>query len=182
MPPLERPLVWVDLEMTGLDPAVHTIVEAAVIITDGQLETVVEGPELVISATDDELALMDDFVTKMHTSSGLVELVKASKVTTAEAEEAILAFIKEHVPEKRKGVLAGNSIHADRGFLQQHMPSITDHLHYRLIDVSTVKELARRWYPEALAGAPEKGGGHRALADIRESIDELRYFRAQVFK
>ncbi len=182
MPALKRPLVWIDLEMTGLDADVHTIVEIAVIITDGDLEVTVEGPEFVIHATDEELALMDEVVTKMHTKSGLLGQARESTVSLADAEQAVLAFIVEHVPEPRSGILAGSSIHADRSFLVRHMPTITDHLHYRLVDVTTIKELARRWYPEAVASAPEKSGDHRALIDIRESIDELKHYRAQVFK
>ncbi|NND85550.1 MAG: oligoribonuclease [Acidimicrobiia bacterium] len=182
MDALTDPLVWVDLEMTGLDPAEHVIVEIAVIITDGALETLVEGPDLIIHATDEQLGRMDDFVTKMHKGSGLTEAVRASTLTVAEAEEQVMAFIKEHVPEHRVGLLAGNSIHTDRTFLTRYMPAITDHLHYRLVDVSTVKELARRWYPDDIEDAPIKGGAHRALADIRESIDELRWFRDRVFR
>ncbi len=181
MPDLTRPLVWIDLEMTGLDPNIHTIVEIAVIITDGGLEETIEGPDLVIHATDEELDLMDDVVRKMHRKSGLTKAARASTITIHDAQDTVLAFITEHIPEPRVGVLAGNSIHADRGFLLRHMPAIAAHLHYRLVDVSTVKELARRWYPDVLDGAPEKGGGHRALVDIRESIEELRYYRGQVF-
>lgn len=182
MPGLSRPLVWIDLEMTGLDPNVHTIVEVAVIITDGELEQVIEGPDLVIHATEEELARMDEVVLKMHTKSGLLGLIRASVVSLADAEQAVMEFVLEHVPERRTGVLAGNSIHADRSFLLQYMPAVAEHLHYRLVDVSTIKELARRWYPEAVKTAPEKDGDHRALVDIRESIAELRHYRAEIFK
>lgn len=176
------PLVWVDLEMTGLDPDEHVIVEIAVIVTDGTLDTVIEGPDLIIHATDEELGRMDDFVTKMHEKSGLTAEVRASTLTLAEAEAEVMHFLRTHVPEPRTGLLAGNSIHTDRIFLTRYMPAITDHLHYRLVDVSTVKELSRRWYPDLMGDAPEKGGAHRALADIRESIDELRWFRERAFK
>ncbi len=182
MTDLQQPLVWLDLEMTGLDPNVHTIIEIAVIITDGDLAEVIEGPDIVIAATDEELALMDGVVSKMHRKSGLTRAVRDSTVSLADAEETVLSFIREHIPEPKVGILAGNSIHADRSFLVRSMPAIADHLHYRLVDVSTVKELARRWYPDSLEGSPEKGGGHRALVDIRESIEELRYYRQQVFK
>lgn len=182
MPALNRPLVWIDLEMTGLDPNIHTIVEVAVIITDGDLEQVIEGPDLVIHATEEELARMDEVVLKMHTKSGLLELVRASEISIADAEKAILEFLVEHVPEPRAGVLAGNSIHSDRSFLLRYMPAVAEHLHYRLVDVSTIKELARRWYPEAVKSAPDKDGDHRALADIRESIAELRHYRAEIFR
>lgn len=178
---LEDPLVWVDLEMTGLDPDEHVIVEIAVIITDGALETLVEGPDLIVHATDEQLGRMDDFVTKMHAASGLTEAVRGSTCTVEDAEAQVMAFITEHV-EYRAGLLAGNSVHTDRVFLARYMPAIVDHLHYRIVDVSTVKELARRWYPDDLDDAPAKGGAHRALADIKESIDELRWFRDRVFR
>jgi oligoribonuclease len=182
MAELTDPLVWVDLEMTGLDSERHVIVEIAVIVTDGSLEATVEGPDLIIHATDEELGRMDDFVTKMHGGSGLTEAVRASTLTVDEAEAQVMAFITEQVPEQGVGILAGNSVHTDRVFLAKYMPTIVDYLHYRIVDVSTVKELARRWYPGVLDSAPEKGGAHRALADIRESIDELRWFREQVFR
>jgi oligoribonuclease len=182
MPDLADPLVWVDLEMTGLDPDEHVIVEIAVIVTSGDLATAIEGPDLIIHATDEELGRMDDFVTKMHAKSGLTEEVRASTLTVAEAEHQVMRFLRTHVPEPKVGLLAGNSVHTDRIFLTRFMPAITGHLHYRIVDVSTVKELARRWYPGVLDDAPEKGGAHRALADIRESIDELRWLRERVFR
>ena len=182
MAELTDPLVWVDLEMTGLDPEEHVIVEIAVIVTDGALETLVEGPDLIIHATDEELGRMDDFVTKMHRTSGLTKAAQESTLSVSEAEAQVMAFITEHVPEHRIGLLAGNSVHTDRMFLARYMPAIVDHLHYRIVDVSTVKELARRWYPDDLDDAPTKGGAHRALADIQESIEELRWFRERVFR
>jgi oligoribonuclease len=178
---LEQPLVWIDCEMTGLDPDTEVLVEIAVIVTDGQLDRVVEGPDLVISQPAEKLAAMADVVQEMHRSSGLTEAVAASTVTVAEAEQQVLAFVREHVPSARSAPLAGNSIHADRAFLARYMPALEAYVHYRNVDVSTVKELARRWYPEVLREAPEKHGGHRALADIRESIEELRWLRSVVF-
>ncbi len=168
--------------MTGLDPARHVIVEIATIVTDDQLEVVAEGPDLVVHATDDELARMDEVVRVMHTKSGLLGAIQASTVSLAEAGGATLDFIKSHVPEARTVPLCGNSIGTDRRFLAVHLPEIEEWLHYRSVDVSTVKELCRRWYPEAMVGAPVKAAGHRALDDIRESLAELRYYRATVFR
>jgi oligoribonuclease len=179
---MEHPLVWIDLEMTGLDPDTERIVEIAVIVTDGTLEERHEGPELVISQPDELLERMADVVKEMHATSGLTAAVRASQLSEADAEEEILAFVRQVVPEAGVAPLAGNSIHADRAFLRRYMPALNAHLHYRNVDVSTIKELARRWYPEALESAPNKGGGHRALADIRESIDELRHYRSTVFR
>jgi oligoribonuclease len=175
-------LVWMDLEMTGLDPARHAVVEIATLITDDNLEIVAEGPDLVVHADDVALAEMDDFVRTMHTKSGLLTAIQASTTTLEAAGEATLAFIKEHVPEVRSVPLCGNSIGTDRRFLAIHLPAIEEYLHYRSVDVSTVKELARRWYPRAYRRAPKKSGGHRALDDIRESVAELRYYRESVFK
>jgi oligoribonuclease len=171
-----------DLEMTGLDHTKDVIVEIATLITDDELNVVAEGPDLVVHATDEQLAGMDPFVRDMHTRSGLLELIKGSTVDLEDAGAATLAFIKEHVPEPRSVPLCGNSIGMDRRFLRAYLPEIEDHLHYRSIDVSTIKELARRWYPDDLALAPPKKGGHRALDDIRESIDELRFYRQAVFR
>ena len=182
VPALVDPLVWVDLEMTGLDPETDLVLEAAVIVTDGALETLMEGPDLVIAAPETALAAMDRVVAEMHARSGLDAEVRASRLTLAAAEEQLLAFVTRHVPVAGTVPLAGNSIHADRMFLRRHMPRLEAHVHYRNVDVSTVKELARRWFPEALQDAPTKGGGHRALADIRESIEELRYYRKAVFR
>jgi oligoribonuclease len=171
-----------DLEMTGLDPARDVIVEIASLVTDDELTIVAEGPDLVIHQPPEALAGMDDFVRQMHTRSGLLPLIEASTISLADAGEQTLAFIKEHVPDARSVPLSGNSIGTDRRFLALHLPEIEEYLHYRSIDVSTVKELCRRWYPDALKGAPDKAGGHRALDDIRESVEELRYYRAKVFK
>ncbi len=174
-------LVWMDLEMTGLDPQRHVIVEIATIVTDDDLQVVAEGPDLVVHQPPDALALMDQVVVEMHTRSGLLEAIAASTVTLEEAGAATLAFIREHVPEARTVPLCGNSIGTDRRFLARYLPDIEEYLHYRSVDVSTIKELARRWYPEALAGLPRKATSHRALDDIRESIEELRHYREQVF-
>lgn len=174
-------LAWMDLEMTGLDPSRHVIVEIATILTDDDLNLIAEGPELVIHATQAELSHMDDFVTDMHTSSGLLEQIKASPVSLEEAGAATLAFLQEHIPEARTVPLCGNSIGTDRRFLAVHLPEIEEFLHYRSVDVSTIKELARRWYPQALSKMHRKGSGHRALDDIRESVEELKYWRSAVF-
>ena len=182
MEPLSWPLVWIDLEMTGLDPDSDHIVELAMIITDGQLDTLVEGPDIVISAPEEALEAMDDVVRQMHASSGLTPAIRGSDVTVKQAEQMALQFLKAHVPEARLAPLAGNSVHADRAFLRKYMPELEAYVHYRNVDVSTIKELARRWHPEAVAQAPKKAGGHRALADIRESIEEMRYWRRAVFK
>lgn len=179
---LQQPLIWVDLEMTGLEVDREVIVEIAVIVTDGQLEVIREGPELVLGADDGVLARMHPRVKEMHRKSGLTTLVRASDLTLADAEAVVLDFVTTHVPAAGTAPLAGNSVHADRAFLKRYMPKLEGHAHYRNVDVSTVKELARRWYPEALDQAPTKGGGHRALADIRESIEELRWFRQSVFR
>ncbi len=179
---MDQPLVWIDLEMTGLDPDNDVILEIACIVTDGSLEEIHEGPNLVIHATGDQLEGMVDIVTEMHTKSGLITDVPDSTTTAAQAERLVIEFIAEHVPEPFTAPLAGNSVHADRAFLRKYMPALNDYLHYRIVDVSTIKELARRWYPEAVEKAPKKQGDHRALADIRESIEELRYFRETVFR
>lgn len=179
---LKDPIVWVDLEMTGLDPESDVILEIAVIVTDGLLETVVEGPDLVLYATDEELQRMPPVVVEMHVSSGLTQVVRESKIDVREAEREVLAFLKQHVPEARTAPLGGNSIGTDRMFLRRHMPALEAHLHYRNVDVSTLKELVGRWYPGALQMRPEKNGGHRALADIRESINELRWYKDNVFR
>jgi len=170
-----------DLEMTGLDPARHTIVEIATLVTDDDLVVVAGGPDLVVHADARELAAMDDFVRGMHTRSGLLAAMATSTLTLAEAGHQTLEFIKAHVPEPRTVPLCGNSIGTDRRFLAAQLPEIEDWLHYRSVDVSTVKELCRRWYPAALAGAPEKGTTHRALEDIKESLAELAYYRATIF-
>ena len=168
--------------MTGLDPAKDVIVEIATIVTDDELEIVAEGPDLVVHQPPEALVGMEPVVVDMHTSSGLLTAIAASTVTLGAAGEATLAFIREHVPEARTVPLCGNSIGTDRRFLAAYLPEIEEHLHYRSVDVSTIKELTRRWYPGALDGVPRKATAHRALDDIRESIDELRWYRANVFK
>ena len=174
-------LVWMDLEMTGLDPAEHVIVEFATLITDDNLEIIAEGPSIVVHATDAQLAKMDPIVVEMHTKSGLLEEIKASDVSLDEAVQQTLTFLKEHVKEPRTVPLCGNSIGMDRRFLAIYANEIEEFLHYRSIDVSTIKELARRWNPAALASAPKKDTAHRALDDIRESISELRHYRSTFF-
>ncbi|MEO6775553.1 MAG: oligoribonuclease [Kofleriaceae bacterium] len=174
-------LVWLDMEMTGLDPAKERIIEMATILTDGNLVEIAIGPDLVIHQADDILAAMDDWNTKHHGGSGLVERVKASTVTEADAEALTIAFINAHVSAKERPVLAGNSIHQDRRFVRKYMPVLEKRLHYRMVDVSTIKELGRRWFPAIVAKQPQKHETHRALDDIRESIDELRFYRQHVF-
>jgi oligoribonuclease len=174
-------LAWIDLEMTGLDPSRHAIVEIASLITDDDLNIVDEGPELIVHATTEQLAEMDDFVTAMHTRSGLLKAIEASPLSLAEAGQRTLDFLKQHISEERTVPLAGNSIGTDRRFLATQLPDIEEYLHYRSVDVSTVKELCRRWYPEIYKDAPTKKGGHRALQDIRESVSELAYYRAALF-
>ena len=174
-------LVWMDLEMTGLDHTADVIVEIATIITDDDLEIVAEGPDLVIHQPDEVLAKMDPFVVEMHTRSGLLDLIKASTVSLDDAGAATLEFIKEHVPEPGSVPLCGNSIGTDRRFLATYLPDIENHLHYRSIDVSSVKELVKRWYPDIDTARPRGQGSHRALDDIRESIREMAYYREHVF-
>jgi oligoribonuclease len=174
-------LAWMDLEMTGLDPSRHVIVEIATLVTDDDLTVVAEGPDLVVHATPEQLAEMDDFVTAMHTRSGLLEAITTSTLTLEEAGTQTLEFLKLHIPEARTVPLAGNSIGTDRRFLATQLPEIEEYLHYRSVDVSTIKELARRWYPKVSHGAPRKSGSHRALDDIKESVAELRYYRGAVF-
>lgn len=175
-------LAWMDLEMTGLDPSQHVIVEIATLITDDELNLVAEGPNIIVHATDDELSGMDKVVVEMHTRSGLLEAIKASTVTLEEAGAETLAFLKEHIPEAGTVPLCGNSIGTDRRFLAVWLPDIENYLHYRSIDVSTLKELARRWNPDVVSKAPHKAGGHRAMDDIKESLKELQYFREALFK
>ena len=175
-------LVWMDLEMTGLDPARDTIVEIATLVTDDELNVVAEGPDLVVHQPAERLAAMEAVVREMHTRSGLLQAIGSSTLTLAEAGDLTLAFIKEHAPDPHTVPLAGNSIGTDRRFLAAYLPAIENWLHYRSVDVSTVKELARRWYPDAVASAPDKRGGHRALDDIRESVEELRHYRKAVFR
>ncbi len=169
------------MEMTGLDPERERVIEIAALITDGQLEVIAEGPDLVIHQPEAVLSAMDDWNKTHHGESGLIDAVRASELSEAEAEAQILAFVAEHCPA-RTAPIAGNSVHQDRRFLQRYMPALEAHLHYRNVDVSTVKELARRWYPNELASAPPKAETHRALDDIRESLAELRYYRRSLFK
>jgi len=173
-------LVWIDCEMTGLNPDTDVLVEIAVVITDSDLTPLDEGIDIVIAATPQQLVAMDEVVHEMHTSSGLLDAIRASSTTVKQAEEQVLDYVKRFVPDRRKAPLCGNSIATDRTFITRYMPELDDHLHYRMIDVSSIKELARRWYPRAYFNAPAKDGGHRALADILESINELRYYRATV--
>jgi len=174
-------LAWMDLEMTGLDPDTHVVVEIATLITDDDLNIVAEGPNLVIHQSEEAMASMDPFVENMHTKSGLLEQIRESTITLDEAKAQTLAFLKEHIPEERTVPLCGNSIGTDRRFLAKHLTEVEEFLHYRSVDVSTIKELSRRWYPGVLKGAPEKAAGHRAMDDIKESVAELVYFRGAVF-
>lgn len=174
-------LVWMDLEMTGLDPVKNVIVEIATLITDDDLEIIAEGPDLVVHQPEEALTAMEQIVVEMHTKSGLLDAIRSSTMTLEDAGAQTLAFIKEHVREARKVPLCGNSIGMDRRFLDQYLPEIEHWLHYRSIDVSSVKELAKRWYPTLNQGRPYKAGSHRALDDIRESISELRFYREHVF-
>jgi oligoribonuclease len=173
-------LVWIDCEMTGLDLQGDALIEIAVLVTDGELAVLGEGVDIVILPPAESLVDMDPVVVEMHTASGLLDELPGG-TTLAEAEAQVLAYIREHVPEARKAPLAGSSVYTDRGFIARDLPALEEHLHYRLVDVSTIKELSRRWFPRAYFAAPTKHGGHRALADILESIEELRYYREAVF-
>ncbi|MGH9057658.1 MAG: oligoribonuclease [Acidimicrobiales bacterium] len=175
-------LAWMDLEMTGLDPARDTIVEIATLLTDDDLNVVEEGPDIVVATSAEQLAGMDDVVRAMHKRSGLLAAIAASDVSLADAGAATLAFLRRHIPEPRSVPLCGNSIGTDRRFLAAWLPEVDAYLHYRSVDVSTVKELARRWYPEAYSNGPKKAGSHRALGDILESVRELKYYRDTVFR
>lgn len=170
-------IVWIDCEMTGLDTRVDVLVEVAAVVTDSELNVLDAGVDVVIRPPDEALAQMGDVVREMHTASGLLDVLDQG-MTLAEAETVVLDYVRRWVPEPRKAPLAGNSVGTDKAFLELGMPGLVDHLHYRVIDVSSLKELARRWYPRIYFGSPAKHGGHRALADILESIDELRYYRA----
>jgi oligoribonuclease len=174
-------IVWIDMEMTGLSPETDRVIEIATIITDGQLSVIAEGPEFVIHQPSWVLEGMDDWNRKHHGESGLVDRVAKSKTTVEEAESETLRFISQYC-EENTTPLAGNSIHQDRRFIARYMPELDHHLHYRMIDVSTVKELAKRWYPDIVDRMPRKKNSHRALDDIRESIDELRLLRRSVFR
>ncbi|MGZ4753745.1 MAG: oligoribonuclease [Acidimicrobiia bacterium] len=173
-------LVWIDLEMTGLDTARHTIVEIAVLVTDSELELVDEGIDLIVHASPDELAQMDDYVTKMHTKSGLLAAIEASTLSLADAGAQVLTYLGEQLPGPETAPLCGNSIGVDRRFLDRYLPEVDQYLHYRSVDVSSFKELCRRWYPSVYKKRPDKLESHRALDDIRESIEELRFYRANI--
>jgi oligoribonuclease len=173
-------IVWIDCEMTGLSLETDALIEVAALVTDFELNQLGDGVDLVIAPPAEALEQMDDFVRAMHTSSGLLEELAAG-TTMEEAQSQVLEYVRKWVPEPRKAPLGGNTVATDRGFLARDMPELEAHLHYRIIDVSSIKELSRRWYPRAYFASPKKSGGHRALADIRESIAELRYYREAVF-
>jgi oligoribonuclease len=172
-------LVWIDCEMTGLDSATDALIEVACLVTDPELNVLGEGVSVVIKPSPEVLANMGDFVREMHEASGLLAELE-SGVDMATAQAAVLAYVREHVPAG-KAPLAGNTVGMDKVFLERDMPELMSHLHYRVVDVSSIKELARRWYPRVFFNAPEKHGGHRALGDIRDSIRELKYYRETVF-
>ncbi|HEY7009451.1 MAG TPA: oligoribonuclease [Jatrophihabitantaceae bacterium] len=174
-------LVWIDCEMTGLDLARDALIEVAVVVTDADLAMLDDGLDLVINVADDVLDTMVPFVRDMHASSGLTGAVRTSTITLGQAETQVLDYVRSHVPEPKTAPLCGNSIATDRGFLARDMPRVDEHLHYRMIDVSSIKELAKRWYPRVYQAQPDKGLSHRALADIRESIQELAYYRGTLF-
>ncbi|RAU95823.1 oligoribonuclease [Mycolicibacter senuensis] len=174
-------LVWIDCEMTGLDLGSDKLIEIAALVTDGELNILGDGIDVVIHADDADLDAMSDVVTDMHTRSGLIDEVRASTVDLATAEKMVLDYVRTHVKQAKTAPLAGNSIGTDRGFLARDMPALDDYLHYRMIDVSSIKELCRRWYPRIYFGQPEKGLAHRALADIHESIRELKFYRRTAF-
>lgn len=170
-----------DLEMTGLDPARHVIVEIATLVTDDELNIVAEGPDLVVHQDDPALAEMDLVVVEMHTRSGLLDAIRSSTMSLADAGAQTLEFIKSHVSEPRRVPLCGNSIGMDRRFLAAYLPEIEEYLHYRSVDVSTVKELVKRWYPAVNSGRPRKAGSHRAMDDVLESVAEMKFYRQHVF-
>jgi len=173
-------LVWVDCEMTGLDLQADALIEVAALVTDSELNVLGDGIQVVIKPPAEALEQMGEFVRTMHDNSGLLPLLEDG-LTMADAEERVLAYIREHVPEPRRAPLAGNTIGTDRAFLARDMPTLEGHVHYRNVDVSSLKELARRWFPRTYYNTPAKNGNHRALADIRESIEELRYYREALF-
>ncbi|WP_172193263.1 oligoribonuclease [Actinomyces faecalis] len=174
------PLVWIDCEMTGLDLGKDALIEVAVVVTDYELKPLDEGIDVLIKPSPEALEQMNDFVRTMHTSSGLLDELDGG-MTMAEAQQVVLDYVKSLVPQAGTAQLAGNSVGTDKSFLVRDMPELINYLHYRIVDVSSIKELAKRWYPRTYFQAPEKHGGHRALADILESIDELRYYRAVLF-
>ncbi|NYD42657.1 oligoribonuclease [Nocardioides panaciterrulae] len=173
-------LVWIDCEMTGLDLEADALIEVAALVTDFDLNVLGEGVDLIVKPPTEAIAQMNDFVRSMHEKSGLLEELDHG-ITMAEAEDRVLAYIREHCPEGSRPPLAGNTVATDRAFLARDMPELEAFLHYRIVDVSSIKELSRRWFPRAYFQAPAKRGNHRALADIRESIEELRYYREAVF-
>ena len=173
-------IVWIDCEMTGLDLERDALIEVAALVTDSDLTILGDGVDVVIACDEMALENMPNVVREMHTTSGLLAEL-AQGVTMEKAQAMVLAYVREHVPDPRKAPLAGNTVGTDRGFLARDMPDLEQHLHYRIIDVSSIKELSRRWFPRAYFSAPKKDGGHRALADIRESINELKYYRQAVF-
>ncbi|GGF38585.1 oligoribonuclease [Williamsia phyllosphaerae] len=178
---MQDKLVWIDCEMTGLRLDTDKLIEIAALVTDSDLNILGEGVDVVIHADDADLEAMPDVVKKMHAASGLTEEVRASTVTVPEAEQMVLDYVRKHVKSAGAAPLAGNSIATDRGFIARDMTALDTYLHYRMIDVSSIKELSRRWYPKIYFGQPEKGLAHRALADIRESIRELKYYRQTAF-
>lgn len=177
---LRNPLVWIDAEMTGLNPETDALIEVAVVITDGDLRIVDPGIDVLIKPSQEALDGMNDFVRQMHTSSGLLDEL-ADGISMEEAQRQVMDYIRRFVPMPKKALLAGNSVGTDKAFLAVNMPEVIEHLHYRLVDVSSIKELAKRWHPKAFEESPEKHGGHRALGDIRDSIQELEYYRRALF-
>ena len=178
---MAKELVWIDLEMTGLNPQIHKIIEIATIITDSELNIIAKGPDLVINASNDELNKMNAYVRDMHTKSGLIDDVRKSSLTIRDAEIETLEFINEHIKAKNKPPVCGNSIGTDRRFLDAQMNDLENRFHYRVVDVSSIKELANRWYPDVDRNIPSKAENHRALEDIIESIEELKYYREKLF-
>ncbi|HXL92239.1 MAG TPA: oligoribonuclease [Streptosporangiaceae bacterium] len=173
-------LVWIDCEMTGLDIERDALIEIACVVTDAELNLLDEGVDVIIKPPAEALVSMPDIVHEMHTTSGLLDEL-AGGITLAEAQDIVLGYVRTHVAEPRRVPLCGNSIATDRWFIARDMPDLDNYLHYRMVDVSSIKELSRRWYPRAYFASPDKNGGHRALADIRESVQELRYYREAVF-
>ena len=173
-------LIWIDCEMTGLDIEKDALVEIAVLVTDSQLNILGEGVDLVINTDQEKLDSMGEYVKKMHTDSGLINEI-ANGVSMSEAEDQIMAYLNRYAPEAGKSPLAGNSVGVDRLFINRDLPKVAEHIHYRTVDVSSIKELARRWYPKVYFAAPKKDGNHRALGDIQDSIEELEYYRANIF-
>ena len=173
-------LIWIDCEMTGLDIEKDALIEIAVLVTDSQLNILGEGVDLVIKTDQEKLDSMGEYVKKMHTDSGLINEI-ANGVSMEEAESQIMAYLNRYAPEAGKSPLAGNSVGVDRLFINRDLPKVAEHLHYRTVDVSSIKELARRWYPKVYFAAPKKDGNHRALGDIQDSIEELEYYRANIF-